>query len=515
MNPIAQTPFAACDAHHYGIAVDEITSKFPKDVPKRMRSAHETVAQPWQAALRGHASPSLVARTTIYSPESGELTLIGMGKKIYPVFVAEGKWGERRLALFEPVKAEDVKLGKLQTDKLEAVYGKEWKRAERILLKRSSAGPTTDVQGNDAPMLHDQSYGWALWESAAMVLRIAEVSAKRSADAYEKKKKGADAFDLTTRTLGAKVASLVDKKAVRDRGGPPVGLAHDLLAAGTVANQAVLLTSQRDGEAPVRLWLETEVDGKRVYNELPLPKGGAVRGVGMVVAGDTVKLIGGLDDKGKPTSAIWELDVRRVQARGFRPDMWTRGNDLEKPVAWPTVAYAGGTLYVLGGVAGFQSQSHKKDALLLPATVRTMYERDRGRWLELSPVPTEGEAVGSCTAAVGNAFAVGPGNSCSGKVYLYTAAQGGRWHVLPQLPEKLGLGQVFFDGDYLVYSGGFTGAGKASKSIYRIDLNSYPPEWELVGESPYVAGLARLVESQGELLSVMVRPEATATFQLA
>jgi hypothetical protein len=518
---VASTPFAILDSEHFRIAVDEVSSHFPADAKKAVRKMHEEVAEPIQAAARSGSTPSVLSAWTLPKPDGAELYLVAVGKKVFPMVVREAGWGERELRLYPPLLAKDVDDDRIRNKGLKGLYDENLGDLSRIFLRRGDR-PATDAEFGDVTTYRDISYAWALWETASGLLRSARANTARARDQADADRaaRDADVLNISVPSAPASIESILAAAAgasgeLPSTGGPPVG--HDLVDATSWNGRAVAVTTERDTSQTARVWLSDRKDGQLVWREIPLPDASDLprRGVSMTLAGDTLHLVGSVDRDGKPESIHWEYDLRQGQRLGFDATAWSRGEKPGDGVAWPVVACVDDRPHVVGGVAGFYVRASDGSRSLDNREInhRRGMEILGQRWATRSAAP--GEVTGASSVSGRDFFIVGPGNKRDGKVYLYHTGRGGAWYVLPDLPREVGLGQVILQGDTLIYAGGFDKNGKPSKAMWALDLNSMAGEWRPLGNSPYAAGKARLVEVNGRWWSVMVTPKASRAYQLA
>ncbi len=312
--------------------------------------------------------------------------------------------------------------------------------------------------------------------------------------------------------LSAELRSLCTTRSkATELAGPPAGLADDLCSVAVWRDRIVVLTSQRGEGGRTRLWIEDSVGGRACFREIPTPEL-PPNGVTMTVVDDEVRLYGGAYRDGTTSPEVFVYSLSSASSSGFGPEHWRNGPTMAKPAAWAVVARVDREIYVTDGVSKL-AQDKQGDSLRMPVHQRAFRKLQNMKWIERSGPPTD--TTGASVASDRRVFVVGPGNARDGKLYLCDTVQGEKWYTLPSLPKAVGVGQVFLSEEKITYVGGFGADGKPSFDIYQLDLNSLSGRWEHVGSSPYVGGLARIVQRKGQLAAVMVTPTHSRVYQIS
>lgn len=506
-------PFEVLAGETVGVAVRETASKFPKELEKDEvgRRVHERIALVLQGLVEKGAEPQLLAARERSGRGGVDLYFVQLGRVVFPIEAKPERHGTTALRIFEPVSAKAFDARAAREDGLKGVYGDAADRMDRIALFRGN-GPSTDYAANEGKVKKDLSYAWALWEVASSLVR--QVARSKPAErvvfdpVLEIERPVERPRDAGTRAVEAILGAA--GKQVAATAGPPVG--HDLLGAFSWRGRAVAVTSLRGGDQPVKVWVQSQQGGEAVWLEASLPKDAKAprRGATAALEGDVLHLFGGVNEQGDTLASHWSLDLGKCRER-YAPEQWQRRRDLPDPVAWPAAVAADRETFVAGGVAKFYVEAGEKK-VKLPAEVRRLVRGGDGDWRVRAAAP--GDITGASTLYSGGCLFVGPGNGRDGRVYVYDNTQGGAWAVLPRLPEAVGLGQLFRRGDELVYAGGFSADGRPSRSVFALDLEQPRPQWRKLGESEYGAGMARVVESFGRQVALMVSPEGSRCFHL-
>ena len=516
----SERPYRVLDAAEVeraiGVLGDGLSGVEAKSEAARL---HQTIAGPLGKALAEHAVPKLALSVTHPKKDGREIHLLELGGKLFPLVTREAGWGEREITVFPPIGAKTkIDADAIAKHGVEAIYGKPAKEVDAIGLKHGQTATAYGVYfnwGNRADV--ELGYARALWDAAACSLEKALAGRKPAAPP------DAAAVAAAVAGPGKKVETLLDVlKALPAKapasGGPPIG--HDLLDAFSWGGRPIAITSQRQGDQPIHVWLQEKVDGKAAWKELAPPPGAVAggkfpcRGASALLEGNQLHIYGGLDAKGEVLRSHWIYDLAKGARDGHGADAWRVGTPLAEGVAWPVVAATARDTFVIGGVAGYylSGASSGAPAVKNPHHRKSMEVAQRDKWATRSAPPAA--VTGASVATDRDCVFVGPGTERDGKVYLYDTAEGGAWYKLPDLPGELGLGQLHRVGSALLYTGGFDAQGEASKAIYRIDLDG-EPKWSKVGESDYVAGKARLVNADGRMVALMVTPDASRCFHLS
>lgn len=497
----------AFEALHHDVlrtAQDEVATRWTPGLAgdEEKAQAHKDIALALKARLDRGERPELLGESE--GKKGVDRYLLKVGDMAFPVEAEQSGYQEVSLRLYLPIPAKRVNA---RFEKgFGELYARPLKEVPRITLTRGN-GPTTHLKVNDKATDRDISYAWALFEVTASLIRQVQPKPKAEKVVFD------PALDRQVKVpapLGpggrAVRALLAAQGQVPASAGPPVG--HDLVFAGAWRGQLLTVTSRRTEGAQAQVWLQARDGWAQVeapeHFQLPC------RGASVYLEQDTLHVIGGVDEAGKPLDTHLTYDLTRgTDARG-----WSRRPDLPAEVAWPAVLSGTREPMLAGGVAGFyQRAGQEQEKLRRPqGLTRMLAQVQPGRWAQRAAAP--GEVTGASTVEAHGCIFVGPGNAREGKVYAYDTAQGGQWAALPDLPVRVGLGQLFVDGDRLIYGGGFDAQGRPSDALYALRLSDAEPRWQQLGRSPYCAGLARVVDVGGKPVSVMVSPQGSRAFHL-
>jgi hypothetical protein len=477
-------------------AREEVATKWPAHLAKDddKAQAHRDIALALKARLDRGERPELLARAE--GKKGVDRYLVKVGDLAFPIEAEQPGYGQVSLRLYLPLPAKRAKVD----------LDKGFDEVPRLTLTRGN-GPTTHLEVNDKGQDRDLSYAWALFEVTASVLRQVQPRAAGVEKVFDPVLEQDVKVAAPTTPGGRAVRALLAAgPQVASAGGPPVG--HDLVFAGAWRGQLLAVTSRRAADSAVQVWLQ----GRDGWTQVAAPEHFALpaRGASVVLEQDNLHVIGGVDGDGKALATHLTFDL----ARGTGAQGWSRRPDLPEGVAWPAVLRGGREPLLAGGVAGFYQRAGKEQEKLRrpQGLTRMLAQVQQGRWAQRAAAP--GEVTGASTAEAHGCLFVGPGNAREGKVYAYDTQRDGVWAALPDLPERLGLGQVFVDGERLIYAGGFDQAGRPSDALYALRLSDPDPKWALLGRSAYCAGMARVVEVAGKPVSVMVVPQGSRTFHL-
>lgn len=511
------------------LATREISEKFSADLAKRPMYVrlHESISLPLKDALdAGHRAVML---KKYEGGQAGDWYFVQLGENVFPMRARQREAGHRfsvptELQLFPAIKAKKLDIKAMEREGPKAIYGKPLDEIDRISLLRES-GPTTHVRFNNADVELDRSYGWALWESSASLIRRA-VKVQEANSAMV-------AFDPvieTTVTLprrdpyGKVARQLIDSidapnsaKAPSIPGPQP---ADDLLAAFSWNGKPVVVTSQRpvrgpSGEVeqpPVKLWTLEKRKNELLWVDVPPPANASLpaHGVSVVLEGNTLHLVGGTGKDGEPVNTHFTYDLGAASRDRHRADLWTVERPLDETVAWPAAIATERELFLSGGVAGFYTkQGDVPERVLSVRRDLRIYTRQGKKQRDALPIEDRGGS-----AAYGqNAVFVGPGVSQSGRVFAYDLNKDGALIELPSLPKGHGLGQLSFEGgSRLLYFGGVGADGKVSKAIWELDLSDIQGTWNKLGDSDFAQGPARVINAYGNTMSLMIAPGKSAGF---
>ncbi len=495
-------PFEVFHGRTLEVAIAETSSKFPEELQKNKAAlgCHERIALGLKGAAERGGKPQL--RLRIPMEDGGELLVIQVGRQLLPMTVRRLDWDNTAIELFPPASAGELDLEAGKKSGVSGLYGKKSDKLDRMAVVRGQ-GPATHLVIKGADPISTLPYAWALYEVAASLIRraVAEVPAKDRAhevDVPRQARKTSDAL-LIEALLGGRW------DGCRPSSGP--ALAHELLGAFSYRGRTVAVTSTKGAGEGIRVWVEAAKDDWRL---LPAPKDKSwpEDGATPVLAGDQLHLFGGIRD-GKVLESHFAIDLSQIDDPD--PGMFRKLGDLGTPVAWAAAIFEGRDAFIGGGVAGYMVKAgdkRERERIMRQgfALLGNRGLRDRA--------PAPGDLTRSAALAHGGCLFFAPGIARDGKVRLYDNTQDGAWLTLPKLPLDVGLGQLFIVDRTLYYAGGFTADGPSS-AIFSVDLGQPNPAWVDAGSSPYCAGLARLLERNGQLQSLMVRPDASKCFTIA
>ncbi|MBI4821224.1 MAG: hypothetical protein HY791_33500 [Deltaproteobacteria bacterium] len=513
--------FEALGREGFEVARGEVATRFPDSFKKRKTASacHESVALPFKAAVDSGKDPvgllSLSLGKKVDSFEvvefgatpddkKSELHFVKLGSEVFPIQADADLWGKKSLTIYEPRPISNLKRKAIEQDGIAGFYGQ--KAEVRSITLFRDKGPTTHVQFDDQEVDKDLSYGWALWEVASSVLRRAD----RGKDGFGVGSAAALPSASSAPSVLGSLSSILNQSGKTEALGPPRG--HDLLFAGAWRGRPLAITSYRDGQHKIAVAVQEKTpSGKLAWIDLALPdsKSVPVRGASAAIVGDELHIFGGLDAEGESLRSHFVLDLAAAHKSGWAGDLFESAQALEDGLAWPVVAATKKETLVLGGVGKFWIEGKKKVA----NHRRGMAAAPKGGsywWQKKSHAPAD---VTNAPSAVGrDAVFVGPGTNRDGKVFAYDTEAGGEWVKLPELPQKIGLGQLHVVGETLVHSGGFKENGDPCRAIYSLDLAAPDPGWKKLGESDVVQGRAKLVESHGRMVALLVNGDQRATF---
>lgn len=513
------------------LATREISEKFSPDLERRPMylRLHESISLPLKEAIDDGQRAVMLKRYE--GGPAGDWYFVQLGENVFPMRARQKESGQRfnvptELQLFPPLKAKKLDIKAMEKEGPKAIYGKSLDEIDRISLFRES-GPTTHVRFNNADVERDRSYGWALWESAASLIRRAvKVQEANSAmlafdpvlettvtlprrDPYGKvARQLIDTIDLPTRTAPASI--------------PGPQPADDLLAAFSWNGKPVVVTSQRPikgaGEAidqpSVKVWTLEKRKNELLWVDVPPPANATLpaHGVSVVLEGNTLHLVGGVGKDGEPVDTHLTYDLGAAARDRHRADLWSVERPLDESVAWPAAIATDRELFLSGGVAGFYTkQGDVPERVLSLRRDLRIYTRQGKKQRDALPI----EDRGGSAAHGQNAVFVGPGVSQSGRVFAYDMNKDGALVELPSLPKGHGLGQLSFEGgSRLLYFGGMGPDGKVSKAIWELDLSDIQATWTKLGDSEFAQGPARVINAYGNVMSLMIAPGKSAGFYL-
>jgi hypothetical protein len=362
-------------------------------------------------------------------------------------------------------------------------------------------GSTTHLVVKGGERFKDVSYAWALFEVAASAIRRAtEVKPSKQWDAaleVEVERKPSRSTDA--RIVDALLSGAFEKST--ESGGP--FLAHELLGAFVYRGRSVAVTSTKgDGEG-IRVWVESG----EIWRPLPVPSHASwpLDATTPVMVGDQLHFFGGVGPDAKVLSSHYTMDLTQIEDP--TPSMFKKHADLSSAMAWASAVLSGRDTFLGGGVAGFMvkaGETRERQKIL-----RRGFSLlgNNGELRDRAPAP--GDITRSYAFAHAGCLFFAPGQALDGKVRIYDNAQGGAWFSL-ELPIEVGLGQLFLVGEKLYYAGGSTAEGP-SNEIFAADLGQPNPKFVKVGSSEYCAGPTRIVDRNGSLQAIMIKPGASKT----
>ncbi len=483
------------------IALAETTSKFGPDLAKSASAVrcHRAIAEPLQKALANSNDIKSVFRTD--EDDRADLDVVQIGKALFPMVVRQLKHGQTAIELYPPGKRNDFDFSAAKRLGVAGLYGAKKKDLDRLVVIRGH-GPGTDLVVGDKSPMRDVSYAWALFEVAAFALRRANAPKKVTTETRFDPVMEVDVTVEKKKTSGGRlVSALLEGKFGAPSTGP--ALAHELCGVAVHRGRTVAVTARRATGEGVRVHFETK-DG---WRSLPIPEDTAwpVGGVTVAQSGNKLHLLGGVDTDGDVLDSHFTVDLDKLDfAGGIEKEP-----GLDDPSAWASAVADGRDVFIGGGVAGFMvkaGEQRQRDKIVNRgfALVR------RGGLAERAPAP--GDLTRSYALSHGGCLFFAPGDARDGKVRIYDTSKAGAWLTLPKLPESVGLGQLFVDDLTLYYAGGFTEDGKPHDGIYALDLSDARAEWTKVGQSPFCAGLSRLVDKGDRVEALAIAPGQSAVY---
>lgn len=432
---------------------------------------HDNVVLPFvkamEAVQKGETTPSIVSDDTVRGERR---VLLKIGGVEFPIIAGE-EAGKRKLVLFPPDGG---------------LYSRPGSRG--VELVRSFAGDALLRQGS-AVSLRDGKYTTPLFELVDAALSIPKAEERRR----EWKATEKSAVSVALRPVLERLTSTKPVKL----DGPPTEHADDLLGLASWNGRLIALTGERKAGAHARLWLGEREGSALMWSELSIPE--PVPGIGATLASDA--------------DGVWIVGDRCLRCElasdetGDVNTTWKEDQPLPRALEQAAAAAVDGRLVVTGGLLAMFTQPNR-------ISFRSALEG----WDEIEAAPSS--LVGATTAVHDACIVYGPGADCSGQLYSYDAAKK-RWLILPPLPEQLGKGQVSFvdaakwglgsrfSGSTLIHSGGSHPDGSPSAAIYALDTSRRQPAWVKIGDALALSGLARFVEDDHGLISLLMRPGAS------
>ncbi|HEY4220401.1 MAG TPA: hypothetical protein VGO62_03645, partial [Myxococcota bacterium] len=500
-------------------------SFLPKGKRKELAAErHAEIVEPLVAlSQRAHTASLVYSRPTVRDgKKDGDMLSIlvegSRGAKIQTFhWKPNNGFGGAELRIYPPLSKSEFTANKLDDD-VNALYG--WRGAAAHSITVATYGSTTELAVDEKHIESlDGAYAQQILIVAQALIRRASLNHDRM-EANKPREVEPGVAEVARAQQKSLAAVLVNAKPRADaKSAPPLG--GDLCGAASWNGAPIVLTSDADGTAAMHVMIErplsTEAGGKKVWWPLTVPSDPSFprRGAALVVSGNRLEIVGGVDGDDKALSARWSLDLQRMSASNFTELVWSK-KGLKDGVAWAAVAEDDKDSFVAGGVAGFwltRAKSGDGDVKQL-AHKNTFAIGGFPDYLERAPAPQT--IIGSSAVAKDGFFLVGPGNACDGAMSLYSKKDK-QWFRLPTLPENSGLGQVSLDftssSRAVIYTGGFTPAGAALKNIWRLDLDG-SGAWEKLGSSDAVAGNARVVERDNKRVALLVARDAALMVHL-
>lgn len=514
------------------IAVREIDSKFQpdwkkNDVAERTRA---TVVEPFQRAMAAHGQPRLLRSFSI-GEKKEDLELVGpghnkaeeqlhfleLGEQVFVVASYQRDHDRTELRLYPPLPRRGVPtLEALKERGFQGLYGQDRGDVEVVRLFRER-GPRTDVQFGKGKRYEDQNFAWALYESLTSALRRGDRSAASLGPELIKAQRIHEFVDARLREGRPVNFSLLLPYLAHAKGqllpdGPPGG--QVLLHALEWNGKTVAVTQELGPKPRIRAFLRDQIGEQPTWLELRFPAQAEVpaRGVSALIQGDRLRLFGGVDRANNGLATEWTFALEQGARNAYLDSTFQPGPGLDGPRAFAT-AIAPDRVALLGGVAGFYAGRGKAEAEA-PAWQRRWSEQAKGQagWRDAGALPDRMSGGGSTFATADGAF-VGPGAGLDGRL-CYLDFKNRVAIELPELPGRLGLGQLHLDDSVLYYSGGYGLRGdgaSAEKIVYGLDLNQLDG-WKKIGDCELLAGSNRLVHRGGRPMILGLSPQGRFTF---
>lgn len=515
------------------IAVKEIETKFQadwkkNDVAERTRAS---VVEPFQRAMAAHGQPRLL-RSFSVGEKKDDLALVGygqpakaeeqlhfleLGEEVFVVASYQRGHHDTELRLYPPLPRRGVPtLEAFKEQGFAGLYDADRGDVEVVRLFRAR-GPRTDVQFGKGKRYEDQSFAWALYESLTSALRRGDRSAAALGPELIKAQRIHEFVDARLKAGGQVGFSQLLPYLAHAKGqllpdGPPGG--QVLLHALEWSGKTVAVTQELGAKPRIRAFLRDQVGDQPTWLELRFPAQAQIpaRGVAALVQGDRLRILGGVDQAGQGLATEWTFQLEQGAHNAYVDRTFQPGPGLDGPRAYAT-AIAPDRVALLGGVAGFYAGRGKAEPEA-PAWQRRWSEQARGQagWRDAGALPDRMSGGGSVFATPDGIF-VGPGAGLDGRL-CYLDLPNKVAIELPELPGRLGLGQLHLDDSVLYYTGGYRqraeGAG-VEKVVYGLDLNQLDG-WKVIGDCPLLAGSNRLTRRGGRPIILGLSPEGRFTF---
>jgi hypothetical protein len=434
---------------------------------------------------------------------------------VFPIAAEEKSHRRTELQIFRPIPAKKFDQKAADKGDLEKVLGAKPSTIDSIRLYRDRP-PTTAVQFGNSKIHDDETYAWALFEATTSALRRGRTNTLRALgelDSVELPTGGA--ATTTTKTplrFDELLAHILAGTGRMSPEGPPGG--QDLLHVMSWKGRNVAITRERGQPPRIRAFIRDRVGDQPVWLELRFPRGADVPtgGVAAAIRGDTLRIFGGVDASGEALHHEWQIDLNDGAADAYSRAELTRGPDLPDAVAWATALGGDKKTVIAGGVAGFFADRNEPEASPAARAVRAVIEqtkRDGASWRVRREHPKD--LIGSTATVTDDGVFFAPGAGFDGRVFYADDEVGSV--ELPELPGRLGLGQLHVAGNLLIYTAGFEAGQppRASSMVYTLDLEQLDG-WQARGEAPMLSGTNRVVEQDGRLVVMGVSPAGRFTF---
>lgn len=513
-------------------AVEALELELPKNTPDRKlrTEIHEAISEPLQRDVASGARPSLIL---ISEEQTGrgrrEAYLVEIGKSAY---LMVGHDGDETLQIFPAIPKSEIPknrkgleaLGESWKEIAESLYGNKWASLELQPTLALGVATVQHASGSRRDVRIGEDYGRALWQATTSMIHRAVSDADLAESGAPGQDPGSAKADrkIGHTSLAAALPDLVKGKGQAFATGP---IGDRIEFARSYKGMPVVVTSYSD-KSPITVFVEDRKgEGAPFWFPVAFPPTLDLPTTGMAVAivGKELRIMSGLDADGRAIDRELRYDLEKGRAQGFPPDLWRQHSATAPHLSFGAMEELEGRAAVVGGaMVEVEAQRAREDAEKLTPTLLLNRQRQllaesmfsQGRLARRDPPPAA--LVGATTAAARGALFVGPGDGFDGAVYAYDATAGGVWYLLDPLPGALGLGQLYLDGSTLVYAGGYSKDGggqvRPSKAIYTVDLDQPNGGWSKAGESDYVTGDSKLLNSHGRVIALMVAGGNALTF---